>query len=47
MEMGRLNGLRGSVAKAAHLEHLLSSEDDRLERLRSRLAALVSGRSVA
>jgi hypothetical protein len=46
MEMGRLNGLRGSVAKAAHLEHLLSSEDD-LERLRSRLAALVSGRSVA
>jgi hypothetical protein len=35
------------VLPTAHLEHLLAAEDERLERLRARLAAVVSGRSVA
>jgi N-acyl amino acid synthase FeeM len=34
------------VLPTAQLEHVLAAEDDRLERLRARLAALVSGRSV-
>jgi len=33
------------VLPAAHVEHLLGTEDERFERLRVRLAALVSARS--